>query len=139
MSKCMRYIIYGCITFIFSCLFYLLFSYLIIFPTFDEEALIHMFFVSLGIISLIALINLLKIQSLILLHFLQIIIVMSVLFLAGIILNMFPLNWYYSGFVMMTGLFTYIIVILISFLNNRASARKINAVIRTKARLVQHE
>lgn len=135
----MRYIIYGCISFTFSCLFYLLFSYLNIFPPFDEEALIHMFLVSLGIIGLIALINLFEIQSLILLHFLQMIIVMSVLFLAGIILNMFPLNWYYSGFVMMTGIFTYTMVILISFLNNRASAHQINTSIRAKERFAQNE
>lgn len=132
MVKFTQYIIYGCISFTFSCLFYLFFSYLDIFPPFDEEALIHMSFVSFGITSLIALIHLFSIQSLIVLHFLEFTIVLAVLFLAGAVLNMFPLNWYYSIFAMMIGLLTYAIVITISFINNRASARQINDSIRKR-------
>lgn len=139
MNKFTRYIINGCISFTFSCLFYLFFSYLNIFPPFDEEMLIHMFLISLGIISFIAVMNLFSIQSLILSRFLEVFIVLAVLFLVGAILKMFPLNWYYSSFVIITGLLTYIIVIIISFINNRMSARQINAAIRSKGEFVKSE
>lgn len=139
MNKLTQVTVISCISFTFSCIFYLPFSYLEIFPPFGEEALIHMLLVSLGIVILISLINLFAIQSLILLHFLQIIIVISVLFLAGIILDMYPLNWYYGGFVMVIGLLTYIFVITISFLSNQESARQINASIRAKERFIQDE
>jgi protein-S-isoprenylcysteine O-methyltransferase Ste14 len=136
MNKVIQYIVIGCVSFTFSCLFYLLFSFLNIFPVFNEKMLISVLLVSFGIICLIALMNLFYIQNLILLRFLEIMIVVAVLFLAGVILNMFPLNWYYSGFVMITGLLTYVIVIVISFMSNRASARQINASIREKERFV---
>lgn len=139
MNKITQYIVIGCISFTFSCLFYLLFSYLKIFSPFDEKMLINMLLVSVGIISLISLINLFSIQSLMVLRFFEIIIVVSVLFLSGILLKMFPLNWYYSGFVMITGLLTYVIVIIISFIGNRASARQINASIRSNQRFIKNE
>jgi|SRR5690625_1182315 len=134
MKKVTQSIVIGCISFTFSCLFYLFFSYLNIFPIFNEVLLIQILLVSLGITCLIALLNLVCIQNLILLRFFEMIIVITVLFLAGFFLKMFPINWYYSSFVVITGLLTYAAVILITFMGNRASARQINASIRARVK-----
>lgn len=134
MNKLAEFMITGCIAFTFSCLFYLLFSFLHIFPPLNEMMLIYLLINSLGITCFIILLNLFQIQNFILLRLLEMMIVIIVLFLAGVFLNMFPLNWYYGGFVMITGILTYIAVILITFVNNRVSARQINASIRAKMR-----
>lgn len=139
MKKFINYILIGCMSFTFSCLFYLIFSYVNILPPFDEELIISMFFISFGIVSLMALIHLVSIQNLVLLRFLEIMVVMVVLFLAGAFFNLFPLNLYYSGFVMIVGLLTYIVIAIVSFINNQASARKINASIRSKERIIKNE
>src|SRR5690625_4847193 len=93
---------------------------------------IYILLVSLGITCFIAVLNLFSIQNPALLRLLEMIIVITVLFFAGYLLKMFPLNWYYGSFVMITGLLTYIAVILITFMSNRASARQINASIRAR-------
>lgn len=134
MKKIAEFMITSCIAFTFSCLFYLLFSFLHIFPPLYEMMMIYLFMNSLGITCFIILLNLFQIQNLILLRLLEMMTVIIVLFLAGVFLNMFPLNWYYGGFVMIAGILTYIAVILITFANNRASARQINATIQAKAR-----
>ena len=132
MRKTAEFIVIGCIAFTFSCLFYLLFSFLHVFPAFNEMMVIYILLVSLGITCFIAVLNLFNIQNPALLRFFEVVIVITALFFAGIFLKMFPLNWYYGSFVMITGLLTYAAVILITFMGNRASARQINASIRAR-------
>ncbi len=139
MNKVAEYVMIGCISFTFSCLFYLFFSLFNIFPSFNEMMLIYILLISLGITCFIALLNLFSFQNPALLRFLEMIIVITVLFLAGVFLKMFPLNWYYSGFVIITGLLTYTSVIMITFIGNRASAQQINDSIRAKERHIQNE
>jgi hypothetical protein len=45
---------------------------------------------------------------------------------------MFPFNWYYITFVVITGLLTYIVVIFVTFMGDQSSANQINSVIARK-------
>ena len=63
MKDFMRYIATGCISFTFSCIFYLLCSLSGIFPPLTEQMVIDMMFISIAIISLIYLSHLLPIET----------------------------------------------------------------------------
>lgn len=129
MNGFLQNVVRGCISYTFSCLFYLIFSLCNIFPPFDETMLINMFLISFVIVGLITIIHLTKIQSMLILRFIEVSIVMVVLFLAGIFLDMFPLTWFYIGFVLMIGIVTYVFVVGITFILNQAKARQINSFI----------
>ena len=58
-----HYISASCISFTFSSLFYLLFSWLNIFPPMDEAMIVHMLFISISIICLIFITHQLPIQN----------------------------------------------------------------------------
>ena len=132
MKNFMRYIATGCIAFTFSCIFYLLFSYLELFPPFDEQMVMNMLFISIGIMSFIFLLHLLPIQHPLILRMAELAIVIAVLLVAGAFFNMFPLNNVYFFSVIVIGVLTYVIVILVLFIGEQATAKKINLEIRTR-------
>lgn len=129
MDRFKHYISTGCIAFTFSCIFYLVFSFLHVFPPMDAKMVVNMLLISIGIMSLIFLTHLLPIQNSLLTRFLELLDVIIVLLMAGFIFDMFPFSWYYVTFVVATGLLTYIIVILVIFMGNQSSAVQINSVI----------
>ena len=94
MKDFMRYIATGCISFTFSCIFYLLFSLLGIFPPINEQMVIDMLFISIAIMSLIYLSHLLPIENPFISRLLELISVLFVLFIAGSLLNIFPFTLY---------------------------------------------
>lgn len=132
MKSFTRYIATGCIAFTFSCIFYLLFSYLKIFPPFDEQMVMNMLFISIGIMSFIFLLHLLPIQNPLILRMAELAIVIAVLLVAGAFFNMFPINNFYICSVIVIGVLTYAIVILVLFIGEQATAKKINLEIRTR-------
>ena len=136
MKEFMRYIATGCISFTFSCIFYLLFSLLTIFPPFDEQLVVYFLFISIGIMSLIYLTHFLPTQNPFVLRLLEVFVVLIVLLVASIFFNMVPLQSKYILSVLAIGLLTYIIVIIVLFIGDLADAQKINSAIRTRKKEV---
>jgi hypothetical protein len=132
MDRFKYYISAGCIAFTFSCIFYLLFSFSNVFPPMDARMVVYMLIISISIMCLIFLTHLLKIQNYLLSRFLELLVVIIVILVAGFIFDMFPFNWYYITFVVTTGLLTYMVVILVSFMGDQSSANQINSVIARK-------
>ena len=128
----MRYIATGCIAFTFSCIFYLLFSFLKIFPPFDEQMVMNMLFISISIMSFIFLLHLLPIQNPLILRMAELAIVIAILLIAGAFFDMFPFNEIYIYSVIVTGVLTYAIVIIVLFIGEQATAKKINYEIHTR-------
>ena len=131
MKELMRYIATGCVSFTFSCIFYLLFSLLTIFPPLDEQTVVYMLFISIGIMSLIYLTHLLPFQNPFVLRLLEVVIVLIVLLVASVFFKMVPFQSTYILFVLAIGLLTYAIVIIVLFIGDQADAQKINSAIRT--------
>lgn len=129
-----HYISTCCISFTFSSLFYLLFSWLTIFPPMNEALIVHMLFISISIICLIFITHRLPFQNSLVLRFIELVDVIIVLLVAGVIFNVFPFNWYATTFVIANGILTYIVVIVLNFMGNQKSATEINAVIARKKR-----
>lgn len=132
MKKLMQYTIVACISFTFSCILYLIFSLLSIFPPFDEQLLITLLFISVGIMTLIYLTHLLPIEHPFAIRMLEIFVVIFVLFTAIKFFNMVPARSIYVLYVMAMGLIIYIIVNAVQFTANQADAEKINSAIRTQ-------
>jgi hypothetical protein len=124
-----HYISAGCIAFTFSCIFYLLFSFLNLFPPMDAEMVVNMLFISIGIICLIFLTHLLPIKNTLLSRLLELLDVIIVILVAGFVFDMFPFSWPTITFVVTIGLLTYIVVIFMIFMGNQSSAVQINSVI----------
>lgn len=91
-----------------------------------------MLFISIGIMSFIFLLHLLPIQNPLILRMAELAIVIVVLLVAGAFFNMFPLNNVYFFSVIVIGVLTYVIVILVLFIGEQATAKKINLEIRTR-------
>ncbi len=127
-----HYISTSCISFTFSSLFYLLFSLLKIFPPLDEAMIVNMLFISISIIFMIFITHRLPIQNPLILRFVELLDVIIVLLVAGAVFNIFPFNWHATTFVITTGVLTYIVVIVVTFMGNQMSATQINAVIARK-------
>ena len=127
-----HYISASCISFTFSSLFYLLFSWLKIFPPMNEERVVHLLFISISIICLIFITHQLHIQNQLILRLVELLDVIIVLLVAGIVFKTFPFNWYDTPFIIMTGILTYIVVIVVTFMGNQMSATQINAAIAGK-------
>ena len=128
----MRYIATGCISFTFSCIFYLLCSFSGIFPPIIEQMVIDMMFISIAIISLIYLSHLLPIETPVLARLLELILVLLVLIFAGSLLNLFPFTLYIMLPILTIGVLTYLVVIIVIFIGDQASANRINAVIQNR-------
>jgi hypothetical protein len=129
-----HYISASCISFTFSSLFYLLFSWLNIFPPMDEAMIVHMLFISISIICLIFITHQLPIQNSLILRFIELVDVIIVLLVAGAVFKIFPFTWYVTPFIITTGVLTYIVVIVVTFMGNQMSATQINAAIAGKKR-----
>lgn len=129
-----HYISASCISFTFSSLFYLIFSWLKIFPPMDEARIVHMLFISISIICLIFITHQLRIQNPLILRLIELLDVIIVLLVAGAVFKIFPLNWYDTPFIIMTGILTYIVVIIVAFMGNQMSATQINAAIAGRKR-----
>jgi peptidoglycan/LPS O-acetylase OafA/YrhL len=127
-----HYISTCCISFTFSCLFYILFSLLNIFPPMNEALIIHMLFISISIIFLIFITHQLPIQNSLIFRLIELLDVMIVLLVAGAVFKMFPFTWDATLAVITTGILTYIVVIVVIFMGNQKSATEINAVIARK-------
>ena len=132
MRKILVYVTACSISFTFSSLFYLMFSLLNIFPTFEEKTMISMLFVSVSIMVLIFIAHILTIQSTFISRLSEIIIVIGTLLIAGKYFGMYPFTAFYISSVVTIGVFTYGVVIVINFIGNHASAQKINSVIQNK-------
>ena len=128
----MRYIATGCISFTFSCIFYLLFSFLGIFPAITEQLMIDMMFISIAIILLIYLSHLLPIETPLLLRLVELISVLFVLFIGGILFDVFPFTLYFILPIISIGVLTYLVVIIVIFIGDQASAHQINSVIQNR-------
>lgn len=139
MSGFIRFIVIICLSFTFSSAFYLLFSYLTIFPAVDDQMVLTMLVISISITILMFGKNLLPIYHPIRLRLLELGIVIFVLLMAGILFNMFPFTWYYVLFVSLSGLLTYIGVMVVAFWGNMLSAQEINSVIAKKKRRISNE
>ena len=124
-----HYISAGCMSFTFSCIFYLLFSSLNLFPPIDEGMVVNMLVISISIICLIFLTHLLPIQSALLSRLLEFLDVIIVILVVGFVFDMFPFNWPTITFVVTIGFLTYIVVIFMIFMGNQSSAVQINSVI----------
>lgn len=129
MNRIRHYISAGCIAFTFSCIFYLLFSFLHVFPPMDVGLIVSMLVISTVIICLIFLTHLLRIQNTYLLRLLELLDVLTVLLIGGFYFDLFPFNWYYITFVLTMGLLSYIVVIIVAIKGNQSSAIQINTII----------
>lgn len=132
MKGFMSYIATGCMAFTFSCIFYLLFSYLSIFPPFDEQMVMNMLFISIGIMSFIFLLHLIPIHNPFVLRLTELVIVIGVLLIAGAFFKMFSFDSFHIYSVLVTGILTYVIVIIVLYISERATANKINTKIRAR-------
>jgi len=129
-----HYISASCISFTFSSLFYLLFSWLKIFPPMSETMIVHMLLISISIICLIFITHQLPIQNPLILRLIELLDVIIVLLVAGAVFKVFPFTWYDTPFIIITGILTYIVVIVVTFMGNQMSATQINASIAGKKR-----
>ena len=132
MKEFMRYIAASCVSFTFSIIFYLFFSFWSIFPPLTEQMVINMLIISLAIIFLIYLVHLLPIENSIFVRLLELSSVLFVLVFAGGIFTMYPFTPYDTFFVVVLGILTYIVVIIVIFIGEQTSARKINQVIKKR-------
>lgn len=132
MREFMRYIATGCISFTFSCVIYLLFSLLTIFPPINEQLVITLLFISIGIMLFIYLTHLLPIQNPFVSRLLEVLVVLIVLLVASIFFNMVPFQYTYIIAVLAIGLLTYGIVIIVLYLGDLADAQQINTAIRIR-------
>jgi hypothetical protein len=98
----------------------------------NEALIVHMLFISISINCLISITHRLPIQNSLILRFIELLDVIIVLLVAGAIFNIYPFTWDVTMFVVATGVFTYIIVIVVIFMGNQKSATEINAVIARK-------
>lgn len=132
MKSFMRYIAASCISFTFSTVFYLLFSFWSIFPPFTEQLVVNMLVLSIAIIVLIYLVHLLPFENSFFLRLLELTSVLLVLVFAGRFFTMYPFIPYNTFFVVVIGMLTYIVVISVIFIGEQASARRINTVIQKR-------
>lgn len=139
MKNFMQYIVVICISFTFSSVFYILFSTLSIFPSLEEQMLVNMLFISIGITILMMVTHSLPIQSLFLVRILEMSVLIIVLLAAGKFFRVFPLNLYNTSFVLVTGLLTYVVVLLVTFVGDVMSANKINTTLQMRKMEHFHE
>lgn len=139
MKNFMRYIATGCISFTFSCIFYLLFSFLGIFPTFTEQMVINIMAISIVIMLLIYLTHLLPINNGFIARLLELFSVLLVLILAGSVFDIFPFTPFYIFSILMIGILTNLVVITVIFIGDQASANRINTVIQKRKTEGFHE
>lgn len=139
MKNFMQYIVVICISFTFSSVFYILFSTFSIFPSLDEQMLVNMLFISIGITILMMVTHSLPIQSLFLVRILEMSVLIIVLLAAGKFFRVFPLNLYNTSFVLVTGLLTYVVVLLVTFVGDVMSANKINTTLQMRKMEHFHE
>lgn len=132
MKNLMRYIAASCVSFTFSTIFYLSFSFRGIFPPLTEEVVVKMLLISMAIIFLIYLVHLLPFENSISLRLLELFSVLFVLVLAGGLFTVYPFTPYNTFFVVVIGLLTYSVVITVIFIGEQASATKINEVIKQR-------
>lgn len=132
MKDFLKYIATGCISFTFSCVFYLILRTLHIFPPIDEQLVITLLFISISIMLFIYLTHLLPVKQPLISRLLEVLVVLVVLLVASIFFNMVPLKFVDIFFVLAIGLLTYVIVIVILFIGDLANARQINTIIRTR-------
>lgn len=132
MKEFMRYIAASCVSFTFSTIFYLFFSFWSIFPPLTEQMVVNMLLLSMAIIFLIYLVHLLPIENSFLLRLLELSSVLFVLVLAGGVLTMYPFIPLNTFFVLVIGILTYIVVIIVIFIGEQTSARQINKVIKKR-------
>lgn len=129
-----HYISASCISFTFSSLFYLFFSWLKVFPPMDEARTVHMLFISISIICLIFITHQFRIQNPLILRLIELLDVIIVLLVAGAVFKIYPFTWYDTPFIIMTGILTYIVVIIVTFMGNQMSATQINSAIAGRKR-----
>ena len=132
MINFMRYIAASCISFTFSTIFYLFFSFQSIFPPLTEKMVVNMLVISIAIIVLIYMVHLLPIDNQFLLRMFELASVIFVLIFVGGFFTMYPFTPYYIFFVVVIGILTYIVVIIVIFIGEQASARRINKVIQKR-------
>ncbi|QUW22409.1 hypothetical protein JSQ81_02135 [Sporosarcina sp. Marseille-Q4063] len=132
MKDFMRYIAASCISFTFSTIFYLFFSFRSIFPPFTEQMVAKMLVISIAIIVLIYMVHLLPIENPFFLRLLELSSVLFVLVFAGRFFTIYPFTPYYTFFVVVIGILTYAVVIIVIFLGEQVSARRINSVIQKR-------
>ena len=132
MKEFMRYIAASCVSFTFSIIFYLFFSFWSVFPSITEQVVVNMLILSIAIILLIYLVHLLPIENSIFLRLMELSSVVFVLIFVGGFFSMYPVTPYNTIFVVVIGILTYIVVIIVIFIGEQTSARNINKVIKKR-------
>lgn len=129
-----RYVAIGSVAFTFSTIFYLLFSLFELFPPLTNHMTWTLLVITAAIILLMALKNWLPIVHPAVHRIVEVLIVMSVLLLAGSVFHVFPFTLRTAGAVCLVGLFTYLIVMVVAYIGNMLSAHEINAAIQERKR-----
>lgn len=132
MQKLMGYIKTGSVSFTFSCLLYLFFSELSIFPPFSNQMVFNMLSITAAILILVYLTNLLPIEHAFTIYVLELLSVILVLLSASFFFNFYPFHIQYLLPILFIGFMTYIIVFTIFFISNRKSAEHINSLIKKR-------
>lgn len=132
MQAMMRNIVTGSVSFTFSSLLYLFFSELGIFPPFSNPMVFNMLCLTVAILILISLANLLPIEHPVTIYALELVSVTIVLLSASFFFNLYPFKFQYLLPILLIGVMTYIIVIIVFFIGNQTSAKRINSLIKSR-------
>jgi len=98
----------------------------------SETMIVHMLLISISIICLIFITHQLPIQNPLIFRLIELLDVIIVLLVSGAVFKVFPFTWYNTPFIITTGILTYIVVIVVTFMGNQMSATQINAAIAGK-------
>ncbi|MBE1554714.1 hypothetical protein [Sporosarcina limicola] len=139
MNNLFLHIVFGCISFTVSTIFYLLFSSFSTFPPLKEQMAFNILIISFSITCLMYLKNLLPFNHPVVSKLFEIFNVVIVLLVAGTVFKIFPFNWANSLAVILIGLMTYAVVMIVGYGANLFDAKKINLAIQSKKRRLSDE
>lgn len=134
MKNLFIYISAACFAFTASTVFYSLFRLLAVFPPLDEKMSWSLLAIAGCITLLIFLAHCLPIERPIILHGVEALCVILVTVTAGDLFGLYPFGLFYVVMTMLTGLLSYLFVICLIYLNNKADEQKINRVISERRR-----
>lgn len=132
MKTIIHYIVTGSVSFTFSSLFYLFFSELGIFPNMSNQMMLNVLYITIAILVLIYATNLLPIENSITIYALELLSVITVLISSSFFFALYPFDIQYLLPILLIGVMTYIIVIVVFFIGNQTSAKRINSLIKKR-------
>ncbi len=132
MKTIIHYIVTGSVSFTFSSLVYLFFSELGIFPNMSNQMMLNVLYITIAILVLIYATNLLPIENSITIYALELLSVITVLISSSFFFALYPFDIQYLLPILLIGVMTYIIVIVVFFIGNQTSAKRINSLIKKR-------